>query len=155
MKELTEAIMKTIASCPTCRGKGQCRSEDEFTGDETRRVCELCGGRGTIEVKMTALTQKQKPPEDGQEEDCWLLVMQDMEQRRKDGIAKYGKPVRADNGRKAIVDAYQEQLDNAVYMRQAIEQLNRLETENARLRQLLQQANELLQKHGIGTIENC
>jgi hypothetical protein len=52
--------------------------------------------------------------------DVWKLVMTDMKQRRKFGIAKYGTPVQANNGRDALMDAYQEALDLAVYLRQAI-----------------------------------
>lgn len=51
---------------------------------------------------------------------CWELVLMDMRIRRSDGIKKYGQPVMAGNGRKALVDAYQEVLDQAVYLRQEI-----------------------------------
>jgi hypothetical protein len=54
--------------------------------------------------------------------DVWLLVLADMEERRKTGIKRYGMPVLAFNGRDALVDAYQECLDMAVYLRQAIEE---------------------------------
>ncbi len=52
----------------------------------------------------------------------WLLVLADMEERRLGGIAKYGRPVQPFNGRDPLVDAYQEVLDCAVYLRQAIEE---------------------------------
>lgn len=54
--------------------------------------------------------------------DCWLLVLHDMEDRRKMGIEKYGTPVQVDNGRDPLVDLYQELLDSCVYIRQEIEQ---------------------------------
>ena len=38
----------------------------------------------------------------------------------KAGIVRYGTPLQAHNGRDALVDAYQEALDLAVYLRQAI-----------------------------------
>ena len=50
----------------------------------------------------------------------WSLVMQDMEERNREGICKYGTPLQPHNGRDALVDAYQEALDLAVYLRQAI-----------------------------------
>ena len=63
----------------------------------------------------------QPPPEPGKG-DIWRLVMEDMEERRKTGIERYGTPLQARNGRDALVDAYQEALDLAVYLRQAIEE---------------------------------
>lgn len=61
----------------------------------------------------------QPPPQPGQG-DMWLLVMDDMAARRETGIGRYGTPLQAHNGRDALVDAYQEALDLAVYLRQAI-----------------------------------
>lgn len=61
-------------------------------------------------------------PSDG---DCWSLVIQDMEERRRHGIEKYGAPVQPYNGRDALIDAYQEVLDLTVYLRQAIEERNK------------------------------
>lgn len=76
---------------------------------------------------MSDLIHEQLPPMlDATGDDCWLLVLKDMEDRRRMGIIKYGVPVRADNGRDALVDAYQEALDLCVYLRQAIEQRNKV-----------------------------
>jgi hypothetical protein len=36
------------------------------------------------------------------------------------GIAKYGTPLQTFNGRDPLIDAYQEALDLAVYLKQAI-----------------------------------
>lgn len=44
------------------------------------------------------------------------------ERSKRLGIERYGTPVQAGNGRKALVDAYQEALDLAVYLRQEIEE---------------------------------
>lgn len=52
----------------------------------------------------------------------WELVIKDMQDRDKFGRAKYGTPLQAGNGRDHIVDAYQEALDLAVYLRAEIEQ---------------------------------
>ncbi len=54
--------------------------------------------------------------------DVWLLVLADMEERRKHGIEKYGTPVQPFNGRDPLIDGYQEALDLCVYLRQAIEE---------------------------------
>lgn len=52
----------------------------------------------------------------------WDLVIMDMIARDQAGQAKYGTPLRTNNGRDALIDAYQEALDLAVYLRQAIEE---------------------------------
>ena len=48
------------------------------------------------------------------------LVKIDLEERRRKGIQTYGTPLRAWNGRDALVDAYEEALDLCCYLRQAI-----------------------------------
>lgn len=60
----------------------------------------------------------------------WPLVIEDMGRRDADGIVKYGKALRAFDGRKSLVDAYQEALDLAVYIRKEIEE-QRLRAEEA------------------------
>jgi hypothetical protein len=46
--------------------------------------------------------------------------MVDLAERRKMGIAKYGTELKANNGRSALIDAYQEALDLCLYLKQAI-----------------------------------
>jgi hypothetical protein len=48
------------------------------------------------------------------------LVIADMLDRKAAGIAKYGVALQAGNGRRPLIDAYQEALDLTVYLRQAI-----------------------------------
>jgi len=50
----------------------------------------------------------------------WKLVIADMKERDQIGRKKYGTPLQAHNGRDPLVDAYQEALDLAVYLRQAL-----------------------------------
>jgi len=50
------------------------------------------------------------------------LVHRDLEDRKAKGIETYGRPLRAHNGRDALWDAYEEALDLACYLRQAIEE---------------------------------
>lgn len=50
------------------------------------------------------------------------LVQADIAARKKQGIKTYGKPLRANNGRNALQDAYEECLDMACYLKQAIEE---------------------------------
>lgn len=44
----------------------------------------------------------------------------DLEGRKQIGLDRYGTVLQADNGRDALIDAYQEALDLAVYLRQAL-----------------------------------
>jgi hypothetical protein len=62
------------------------------------------------------------PPADGEGDPIWELVIADMRARDEFGRQKYGKPLRAHDGRSSLVDAYQEVLDLAVYLRKAIEE---------------------------------
>ena len=50
----------------------------------------------------------------------WDLVIKDMRERDQVGIRKYGTRLQPHNGRDVLKDAYQEALDLAVYLRQAI-----------------------------------
>ena len=54
--------------------------------------------------------------------DITELVKVDLDKRREQGIAKYGRTLQAHNGRDALVDAYQEAIDLCQYLRQAIEE---------------------------------
>lgn len=49
------------------------------------------------------------------------LVATDMLSRHEFGVAKYGVPLVASNGRDPLVDAYQEALDGVVYLRAAFD----------------------------------
>jgi hypothetical protein len=48
------------------------------------------------------------------------MVLADLTERQRLGIARYGTTLQPHNGRDALVDAYQEALDLALYLRQAI-----------------------------------
>ena len=60
--------------------------------------------------------------------DICALVIADMEERRRMGIAKFGTPLQPHNGRDARRDLYQELLDAVFYERQDLEE-RRLERE--------------------------
>jgi hypothetical protein len=53
------------------------------------------------------------------------LVAADIRGRKELGLQRYGTLLQAGNGRDALVDAYQECLDLACYLRQAIEECGR------------------------------
>lgn len=63
-----------------------------------------------------------QPPPAGSGVPIWDLVIDDMQERDNLGRQRYNTPLRSWNGRDALVDAYQEVLDLAVYMRQEIEE---------------------------------
>lgn len=48
------------------------------------------------------------------------LVRADLDSRERLGIQRYGTALQANNGRDALRDAYEEALDLACYLRQAI-----------------------------------
>lgn len=64
--------------------------------------------------------QDQPPPKPNCLPAVWDLVVSDMLERDQVGRQRYGTPLQPHNGRDALMDAYQEALDLAVYMRQAI-----------------------------------
>jgi hypothetical protein len=54
----------------------------------------------------------------------WDLVIQDMHGRDAIGIRKYETRLYPNNGRDALLDAYEEVLDLAAYLRQVIYERN-------------------------------
>lgn len=66
----------------------------------------------------------------------WDLVVDDMRERDRQGRAKYGTPLQPHNGRNNLVDAYQEVLDLAVYLRNEIEEKRKEYQMRERLRVL-------------------
>lgn len=55
----------------------------------------------------------------------WSLVIKDMADRDILGTERYGVRLQADNGRDTLLDAYQEALDLAVYLRAALYERDR------------------------------
>lgn len=58
--------------------------------------------------------------------DIQTLVIADMAKRRELGIQRYGTALQPHNGRDALRDAYEEALDLAMYLRQAVEERDNL-----------------------------
>lgn len=65
-----------------------------------------------------------QPPPQPSTGDIQKLVIDDMVKRREFGVAKYGTPLQANNGRDALADLYQELLDAVCYVRQMMEERN-------------------------------
>lgn len=64
----------------------------------------------------------QEEPVPNQRRASWELVVEDMQSRDNFGRKKYGTPLQPLNGRDSLKDAYEEVLDLAVYLRNAIEE---------------------------------
>lgn len=89
----------------------------------TCTTCRRLEGVGeqkeTESAKKVATTREPKPKPNGLPE-VVNLVVKDMLERGEEGARRYGTPLQPFNGRDALVDAYQEALDLAVYLRQAL-----------------------------------
>lgn len=53
-------------------------------------------------------------------DDITDLVIEDIKRRREVGIATYGHSLRAHDGRDSLLDAYEEALDLAQYLKKAL-----------------------------------
>jgi hypothetical protein len=71
---------------------------------------------------MKEVVNPEPDPKRNTSRPIWELVIDDMKDRDHFGRMRYGTPLQANNGRDALVDAYQEALDLCVYLRQAIEE---------------------------------
>ena len=71
---------------------------------------------------------KDQPAPDGGWDNVQALVREDLEARERVGTERYGRPLQLFNGRNAMVDAYQEVLDLACYLRQHLAEQEALET---------------------------
>jgi hypothetical protein len=67
-----------------------------------------------------SLNNPQPDPKPNTNPAVWDLVIKDMQERDATGLSRYGTRLQAFNGRESLIDAYQEVLDLAVYLRQAI-----------------------------------
>ena len=67
-----------------------------------------------------SLVKPQPAPQSSAHPAVWDLVLVDIAERERDGVAKYGTRLQPHNGRDALVDAYQEALDLVVYLRQTL-----------------------------------
>lgn len=82
---------------------------------------ELCVLATQIERQACPATAQQPAPRATGRRPTWELVVEDMKARDQLGRDRYGAPLQPGNGRNSLVDAYQEVLDLAVYLRNAIE----------------------------------
>jgi len=119
--------------CSNCFGTGEVCAIGEPAYPSNWCVCPVCRGSGETpkwlpqqEVENTPVEQPapqatvEQPMPQGTGPSIHELVQQDIEARARLGEEKYGERLRACNGRDALVDAYQEVLDLAVYLRQQL-----------------------------------
>lgn len=115
--------------------------EERTTDAPPAAPCVVCGAREHLAIDCPCFVPRgdrvravaappspvvdQPPPAPSRGPAIWDLVVDDMIARDHVGRARYGTPLRAGNGRDALVDAYQEALDLVVYLRQAIEERGR------------------------------
>lgn len=97
-----------------------------------------------------------QPPPRGNGTPILPLVLSDFQRRADAGLAKYGTPLRAQNGRAALVDAYQESQDQTLYLRQAIEDFDALTKRLAELQArddslLAQRDQEYVKAHAFAS----
>lgn len=71
---------------------------------------------------MKDYAERQPPPIPNDNVSITSLVISDLRNREQSGKRKYGTTLQAANGRDALMDAYQEALDLAQYLRQALEE---------------------------------
>ena len=74
------------------------------------------------EIRRNMKRETQPAPKPNGNQPIVDLVMMDILARKVAGVKKYGTPLQANNGRDALQDAYEEALDLAIYLRQAIEE---------------------------------
>src|SRR3990167_6008263 len=113
--------------CPSCAAvTEQCRCPGPGkTTIVNADPCDSCkvrvvAGPTALPPPVNAHVTEQAAPTHNENPAVWPLVIRDMVDRDEGGRAKYGTPLQPFNRRDALVDAYQEALDLAVYLRQAI-----------------------------------
>ena len=62
----------------------------------------------------------QPPPKEGGQI-ILPLVIEDLKKRAVEGQKRYGTMLQSENGRDALIDAYEEALDLCMYLRQELE----------------------------------
>lgn len=67
-----------------------------------------------------SLASEKQPAPIGEGKIVLDYVIKDLQERAEFGYKKYGTYLRTDNGRDALVDAYQEAVDLAMYLKQLI-----------------------------------
>lgn len=136
-----------IADAPLCPGWGWERAGrvSEFVSADGRNGIEVDEWQSTrpdfvpfvsVEDKRHEIVKEwcepataKQPAPSGKGDPILGMVLADLTNRALEGREKYGEALKANNGRNALWDAYQEALDLAMYLRQAIEEQHRAQTD--------------------------
>lgn len=81
----------------------------------TSITCQRCHN-----CLIHSVNTPQPPPTPSDHPAVWDMVIADMKERDRLGVEKYGVRLKPFDGRDSLVDAYQEALDLAVYLRKKI-----------------------------------
>ena len=111
--------------CHTIMNQCRCMAIDKKV---TYGVCDKCMSSDCC-VSDAAATPEPMPTEGNVE--VLPFVIQDLKARSEFGFKKYGTVLKTNNGRDSLMDAYQEQLDLIMYLKQEL--LEREEEENYKL----------------------
>lgn len=95
--------------------------------------------RGDVWANAATVQQEQPVPSAEASNDTWSMVIEDMKERRDMGFVKYGSMLFPNNGRKNLIDAYQEALDLAVYLKNEIREQARYSTPEVKAMSLYSQ----------------
>ena len=97
--------------------------EEKLRIEDSKNAKEMFDERVAAEKRLyQPVSTLDQPQPSGAGADIAERVMADIEARAQTGFRRYGERLRPHNGRDALVDAYQEALDLAMYLRQAIEE---------------------------------
>jgi hypothetical protein len=96
----------------------------QFTLFDKDVACQVHTGGQPVQPKPeepvdTKATVEQPKPQ-GKGYPVYLDVIKDISERVRVGIERYGEPLKPNNGREALVDAYQEAIDLVMYLRQRV-----------------------------------
>jgi len=87
------------------------------------RTSLKCHTRGGKLIRKKILYEAEEQPDpSGSGEAIVDMVCRDLLKRKEFGTKKYGEPLMSNNGRNALLDAYEEVLDLVCYLRQALDE---------------------------------
>lgn len=78
----------------------------------------------------------QKRPKKNSHPEVMKLFLKDLKARYKEGVRRYGVPLQPFNERDALQDAYEEAIDLALYLRQALYERDRGSKKREKMKQL-------------------
>lgn len=93
------------------------------------------------------MTQPAPTPND--QPAIWDLLIEAMRERDRKGVETYGVRLQPFNGRQALADAFDEQLDGLAYLKQAMIEWDALVAERDKLQAFKDWTHRYLDSHGV------